>query len=78
MNTAYERNNVRLEQSGRNCNWPRETKTFKKLCEATFQRRPENVNTGGGGSYRVSRISFSTKKDATTKEKSHSEILNYV
>ena len=37
----------------------------------------ENANTEGGGSYRVSRISFS-KKDATTKEKFHSEIPNYL
>ena len=46
-----------------------------KSCE---QELPENVNTKGGGSYRVSRISFSTKKDATIKEKPHSEIPNYL
>ena len=48
------------------------------LLKSSEQELPENVNTKGGESYRVSRISFSTKKDATTKEKPHSEIPNYL
>ena len=43
---------------------------FKKLWELRYllKELPENASTKGGGSYLVSRISFSIKKDATTKE----------